>query len=645
MATVPTHAITKNVPLSEVNRRCTPSDCWFAIEGKVYNLTEFVDRHPGGPTTVLKHAGKDVTKMFLEIHKGIKYEQYLRPEAYIGDLGLDPDLMTDEFWHTLRKARIVEVKQQIEKLQEEMKKNPPHTGGAAGASSVADLLADQAVDAELKAKLQTLETQKRVALDAEDYPKAQAIKAKLDELLAESKVTIAAPQGVSGGIPLSEVARHNKPHDLWVALNGVVYDLTDFLQYHPEQRNSILAWGGRDASPMWNKIPGRFPSTTWMEFYMRPEARMGEVGPEPTKDPTTELLEQLKAELRHLEGPSDEDVQAAKAAGGATKAAEGGASSEEARFPKLKGISSSRELPFFTRAEVAKHKAGAEPYMILHNKVYDLKPLLGSHPGGDEILLTRAGTDATKEFELFEHSEKSRVRREQELLVGEVVPAEREDWTAQAAAAGVPAAGAEPASSELARMIRFKLVDAAIFAVGLYAYKSWQHRKPLPKLMYSRGLRHLHLIMAVGIFGALGSAQAAARAEGLAKKRWLQVHKQTGTAMLGALVIRAIMRLFSGIPPRFPGNPTVMAIETASLQAFYVILAALPLSGLAQEYYLKYAGGDDAQNDRAAQTAITIHKQVGKVFQYAWLPFHLGYTTLYHYSNGRGVVRKVSPFI
>ena len=31
--------------------------------------------------------------------------------------------------------------------------------------------------------------------------------------------------------------------------------------------------------------------------------------------------------------------------------------------------------------------------------------------------------------------------------------------------------------------------------------------------------------------------------------------------------------------------------------------------------------------------------------RYAFLPFHLGYTTLYHYSQGRGVVRKVSPFI
>ena len=46
-------------------------------------------------------------------------------------------------------------------------------------------------------------------------------------------------------------------------------------------------------------------------------------------------------------------------------------------------------------------------YMIIHNKVYNLKSLMGSHPGGDDILLSRAGTDATKDFEVFEHSEKA----------------------------------------------------------------------------------------------------------------------------------------------------------------------------------------------------------------------------------------------
>ena len=39
--------------------------------------------------------------------------------------------------------------------------------------------------------------------------------------------------------------------------------------------------------------------------------------------------------------------------------------SEESRFPKLAEISAGKDLPFFSRAEVAKHNTAEEPYMII----------------------------------------------------------------------------------------------------------------------------------------------------------------------------------------------------------------------------------------------------------------------------------------
>jgi len=527
--------------------------------------------------------------------------------------------------------------------------------------TVLKLLQEKSLNPELKANLQSLETQKRAALDTEDFVRAQEIKVRVEALLAKAQYCIAPKPEAGGGIPLSEVARHNKPHDCWVALNNVVYDLTDFLLHHPEQRNPVLAWAGRDASPMWNKIPGRFPSSTWMDYFMRPEARMGEVGEEPQVDLKEEEIQQLQDELRRLEGPSDEDIQAAKA--GATRSAsalaEASKLSEEARFPRLKEIIAAKELHFFTRAEVAKHKGplggppGTEPYIILHNKVYDLTPLLQNHPGGDDVLLSRAGTDATKDFELFEHSEKSRVKRDQEMLVGELVPGERADWAAEIGAGAGAESMMKAADSEFSRYLRYKATDAVVAVVALYAHWSFQNRKPLSRLTYSRGLRHLHLLMALGIFGALGSAQAASRSEGLARKRYLAIHKQTGVAMLLALAVRIYLRLKSGIPPRFPGHPVMKFIETQSLRLFYALLLVLPVSGMANEYFLKWAPdeektgkkGDDDRNAALAKQALTFHTRMGKFFQSVWLPFHLGYTTVYHYSRGRGVVRKVSPFI
>ncbi|CAL1160517.1 unnamed protein product [Cladocopium goreaui] len=643
----PSMAISRNIPLSEVNRHCIPEDCWVALNGKVYDLSEFMDRHPGGPTTIVAWAGKDASKFFNDIHKGVKIDSYLRPEAYQGDLGLDESLMSDSFYHTLREARIAEVKEELDRVLSQV-------SGGTKADSVQRLLQDKNITPELKLKLQRLETQKRAALDSEDYAKAAEIKKSLEELLADddhAHLHDVPLETTACNIPLSEVARHNKPHDCWVALNGTVYDLSDFLLHHPEQRNAILAWAGRDASAVWNKIPGRFPSANWMDFFMRPEARMGEVGPEPSVDPKMAQIRQLQDELWKLEGPSDEEIQAAKAAmakvpGTATSKEPLG---EETRFPKLKEITAGKDLPFFSRAEVAKHNSAEEPYMIIHNKVYNLKTLMGSHPGGDDILLSRAGTDATKDFEVFEHSEKARVQRDRDMLVGQLVPAEATDWNAEATVAQVT--GEEP--SETGRYLRYKAYDVAIGAISWYLYKTLQNRKPLSQFTYSRALRHLHLIMAVGIFGAVGTAQAAQHCEGQTKKQLLWWHKQTGIAMLGAILMRIFFRMRSGIPPRFPGNKLVQMIETQSLRVFYALAVLLPVSGIANEYFLKWAPGsestgkeeDDKRNDRLAKQSIDTHKILGKFLQYAFLPFHLGYTTMYHYSQGRGVVRKVSPFI
>ena len=60
---------------SEVAKHTTLHDLWVIVEDpreadpirkrKVYNLTPFVDEHPGGEASLLKNAGKDVTKGFF----------------------------------------------------------------------------------------------------------------------------------------------------------------------------------------------------------------------------------------------------------------------------------------------------------------------------------------------------------------------------------------------------------------------------------------------------------------------------------------------------------------------------------------------------------------------------------------------------
>lgn len=572
----PRATITARIPLSEVTRHSLAEDCWLAINGRVYDLTEFLDRHPGGRSVILQWAGKDASKMFNEIHQPAWLDLYLRPESCIGELGLEEELMSDSYWHTLRKNRIDELREELRILVEAP-----------------------------------------TEVDTTAHPRA-------------------------AGIPLSEVGQHHSSQDCWVAVNGMVYDLSRLVAQHAESRNPVLAFAGRDASPMWNRIPGRFPSSTWMEAHVRPEECLGELGPEPYEDPKMAMVRELQAELHRLEGPTIGAVGSFTVPKPSTARS---VISELARFPLLQEVSKNRgPLPVMTRAFVSQHNGLPEPFVIIHNKVYNLAPLLGRHPGGDEVVLSRAGTDVTDEFEVFEHSEKARLQRDRELLIGSLVDQDCRDWPPASAALSSKGTGSD--ISEMAMYLRFKALDASLALIGLYIFMAWQKRSPLPgRFMYSRAVRHMHLLMIFGLAASLGTAHCAARSEGVAKKQLLKLHRKAGIAMLGALIVRILLRFRSGSPPRFPGPFWLQWVETQSLRSFYALLLLLPLSGLTSDFFTGRTVGDEDRNISMAKSAMNTHKNTARILEFLWLPFHLGYTGCYHFVKGRGVIRKVSPFI
>lgn len=59
----------RSFTFEEVASHCTPQSCWVIIGGDVYDLTEWLDRHPGGRDVLLKNAGKDVTSLFEQSHE------------------------------------------------------------------------------------------------------------------------------------------------------------------------------------------------------------------------------------------------------------------------------------------------------------------------------------------------------------------------------------------------------------------------------------------------------------------------------------------------------------------------------------------------------------------------------------------------
>ena len=58
-------------------------------------------------------------------------------------------------------------------------------------------------------------------------------------------------------------------------------------------------------------------------------------------------------------------------------------------------------LPSISRETVQQHCSAESCWVIIHDKVYDVTTFLDKHPGGRRVLLTAAGTDATKAFDSF----------------------------------------------------------------------------------------------------------------------------------------------------------------------------------------------------------------------------------------------------
>ena len=57
-----------NLSTSEIQTHNSRSDCWSIVRGNVYNLTSYVQKHPGGASVIANICGKDGTGAFTNQH-------------------------------------------------------------------------------------------------------------------------------------------------------------------------------------------------------------------------------------------------------------------------------------------------------------------------------------------------------------------------------------------------------------------------------------------------------------------------------------------------------------------------------------------------------------------------------------------------
>ncbi|XP_072757912.1 cytochrome b5 isoform X2 [Anoplolepis gracilipes] len=76
---------TKFFTRAEVAKHTEPTDTWIIIHNNVYNVTPFLNEHPGGEEVLLEQAGEDASEPFEDIGHSTDARQMM--ESYkIGEL-------------------------------------------------------------------------------------------------------------------------------------------------------------------------------------------------------------------------------------------------------------------------------------------------------------------------------------------------------------------------------------------------------------------------------------------------------------------------------------------------------------------------------------------------------------------------------
>lgn len=75
------------IPLSELSQHNSLDDCWISYDGKVYDITSYLPRHPGSAGKILPYCGSatEFEEAFVDQHGTSKVSLLMRVGTFIGD--------------------------------------------------------------------------------------------------------------------------------------------------------------------------------------------------------------------------------------------------------------------------------------------------------------------------------------------------------------------------------------------------------------------------------------------------------------------------------------------------------------------------------------------------------------------------------
>ncbi|KAL1356041.1 hypothetical protein HN51_008017 [Arachis hypogaea] len=84
--------------MKDASKHSTKDDCWIVVNGRVYDVTQYLDDHPGGDDVILAATGRDATDDFEDAgHSKSAREQM--EEYFIGELDTSAPIFTEKSYH------------------------------------------------------------------------------------------------------------------------------------------------------------------------------------------------------------------------------------------------------------------------------------------------------------------------------------------------------------------------------------------------------------------------------------------------------------------------------------------------------------------------------------------------------------------
>lgn len=63
--------------IEDIEKHNTENDCWIVVKNEVYDISKYLNYHPGGKKILMNFAGKDATEGFNKFHSYINIDRIL----------------------------------------------------------------------------------------------------------------------------------------------------------------------------------------------------------------------------------------------------------------------------------------------------------------------------------------------------------------------------------------------------------------------------------------------------------------------------------------------------------------------------------------------------------------------------------------